>query len=182
MVWWLRPQGSTAGGAGSIPGQGTKILQPHAVWPKNITGRFQVRCVTIFDPISSNPSKTFYPGVCIYDFKAYVHTLTVHVNIHKKSSILMVFQLYKQEHSQYPCYIVLGALHFPFLILISISFIKAEVFVSFVHCYISRAKDSVWTWMVLNCWLKEQMQHRFRFVIYENINLHMFIWCLGLRY
>ena len=151
MVWWLRPQGSTAGGAGSIPGQGTKILQPHAVWPKNITGRFQVRCVTIFDPISSNPSKTFYPGVCIYDFKAYVHTLTVHVNIHKKSSILMVFQLYKQEHSQYPCYIVLGALHFPFLILISISFIKAEVFVSFVHCYISRAKDSVWTWMVLNC-------------------------------
>ena len=77
MVWWLRLQGPTSGGAGSIPGQGTKILQSHAVWPKNITGRFQVRCVTIFDPISFNPSKTFYPGVCIYDFEAYVHTLTV---------------------------------------------------------------------------------------------------------
>ena len=150
MVWWLRLQGSTAGGAVSIPGQGTKILQSHAAWPKNITGRFEVCCVTVFDPISSNASKTFYPGVCIYDFQACVHTLTVHVNIHKKSSILMVFQLYKQEHSQYPCYIVLGALYFPSLIPTSISLIKAEVFVSSVHCYISRAKDSVWTWMVLN--------------------------------
>ena len=29
-VWWLRLRASTAGGAGSIPGWGTKIL--HAVW------------------------------------------------------------------------------------------------------------------------------------------------------
>ena len=32
-VQWLGLLTSTAGGAGSIPGQGTKIL--HAAWPKN---------------------------------------------------------------------------------------------------------------------------------------------------
>ena len=31
VVQWLRLHASSAGGAGSIPGWGTKI--PHAVWP-----------------------------------------------------------------------------------------------------------------------------------------------------
>lgn len=54
-------------------------------------------------------------SLCLFMISKHVHTLTVHVNIHKKSSILMVFQLYKREHSQYPGYIVLGAFYFPFL-------------------------------------------------------------------
>ena len=59
---WLRLQASNAGGAGSIPGWGTKI--PHAMWHCQVqnNGNINVEVISILTPKFNSRWKKAYIG------------------------------------------------------------------------------------------------------------------------